>query len=318
MRGPAPRATFVGMRPLLALLSLSACTPALRAVTKEDFPRRWALAAAEPAQLHRVLGVDLSVHDSDPSSAKPVLVCLHAIAHGGGDFAGVEAQFAASWRIITLDWPGHGRSGPDIEPASAARYAQLFEALVTQLQLTRFVLLGNSIGGAVAIRHAAAHPEQVRALVLANPGGLDPGGLLARFFIGTLVDHFEQGERNETRFEPWFRRYYDDILVTDAARTQRERIVAAGYEHATVLAQAWRSFAAPEANLASFIPRVTMPVLFTWAKRDGLISWGRNRAAVESFAHATVEFFEAGHAPFLETPETFQSSLARFLAGLER
>jgi 4,5:9,10-diseco-3-hydroxy-5,9,17-trioxoandrosta-1(10),2-diene-4-oate hydrolase len=306
------------MRPLLALLSLSACAPALRAVTKEESPRRWALAAAAPAQLHRVLGVELSVHDSEPGGAKPILICLHAIAHGGADFTGVEAQLAPSWRVITVDWPGHGRSGPDSEPASAARYAQLFDALVTQLQLSRFVILGNSIGGAVALRHAAAHPEQVRALVLANPGGLDPGGLLARFFIGTLVDHFEQGERNEARFEPWFRHYYDDILVTEAASPQRERIVAAGYEHAALLGQAWRSFATPEANLEALIPRVTMPVLFTWAKRDGLITWGRNRAAVESFPHATVEFFEAGHAPFLETPDAFHTSLARFLEGLPR
>ncbi|MDP2272377.1 MAG: alpha/beta hydrolase [Archangium sp.] len=306
------------MRPLLALLGLSACAPALRAVTKEEEPHRWALAAAAPTQLHRVLGVGLSVHDSEPSGTKPVLVCLHAIAHGGGDFTGVEARLGDSWRIITVDWPGHGRSESDTEPASATRYAQLFEALVGQLQLTRFVILGNSIGGAVAIRHAAAHPDQVRALVLANPGGLDPGGLLARLWIGLLVDHFEQGERNEARFEPWFRRYYEDILVTEEARPQRDRIVAAGYEHATVLAQAWRSFAAPGPNLVSLIQRVSMPVLFTWAKRDGLITWGRNRAAVEAFPRASVEFFEAGHAPFLESSEAFHASLTRFLAGLDR
>jgi len=303
------------MRPLFALVLIS-CAPALRTVTPDGPPPRFALASAEPRSLHRVLGVDLSVHDG--GGDKPTLLCLHAIGHGGGDFAQVEAAFGADWRVITVDWPGHGHSGPDTEPVSAQRYAVLLDALISELKLEHVVLLGNSIGGAAAMRYAAAHPENVRALVLANPGGLDPGGLFAGLFIGNLVSHFEQGERNEARFEPWFRGYYADILVTESSRAQRERIVAAGYEHAPLLAQAWRSFAAPEANVGALIPTLTMPVLFTWAKRDALVSWDRNRAAVERFPHATVEFFDAGHAAFLEDPEAFRESLARFLATLPR
>jgi 4,5:9,10-diseco-3-hydroxy-5,9,17-trioxoandrosta-1(10),2-diene-4-oate hydrolase len=304
------------MKSLLALLLFTACTPALRSVTKVDRPLRETLAAPEPRALHWVLGVDLSVHDR--GGDRPVVLCLHAIGHGGSDFAGVEAALGEDWRVIMVDWPGQGNSGPDAEPASAARYTQLLEDLVIELKLERLVILGNSIGGAVAMRYAAAHPTNVRALVLANPGGLDPGGVLARFFIGTLVDHFQQGVRNEVRFDTWFRDYYADILVTEASRLQRERIVAAGYEHAALLAQAWQSFAADDANVEALVPKLTMPVLFTWAKRDQLISWDRNRAAVERFPHAKVEFFEAGHSPFLETPGEFNQSLQRFLTGLER
>lgn len=174
------------MRPLLALFSLSACAPALRLTNPDEPIHRHALAGLAPGAIHRVLGVELWVHDSDPSASKPTLLCLHAIGHGGSDFARLEAAFGATHRILTVDWPGHGRSGADSEPVSAARYARLLEA----------------------------------------------------FFIGTLVSRFEQGVRNEARFEPWFRAYYANILVTDAAATQRERIVLAGYEHAALLAQA--------------------------------------------------------------------------------
>jgi len=301
---------------LLAVCSLLGCAPSLRAVRPGEPPARLALAARDPVALVRVDGVDLAVHDSDPGGGKPVLLCLHAIAHGGGDFARLDEAFGARWRIVAVDWPGHGRSGPDAQPASAARYARLLEGLVAQLGLERVVILGNSIGGAAAMRFAARHPTAVRALVLANPGGLDPGGLLARLFIGTLVDHFEQGARGEARFEPWFRDYYRDILVTPEAAARREAIVAAGYEHAAVLAQAWRSFATPEANLEALIPGLTMPVLFTWARKDRLVSWDRNRAAVERFPHARVVFFDAGHAPFLETPAAFDAALADFLGAL--
>lgn len=261
-------------------------------------------------------GVSLAVHDSAPGTALPTVVCLHAIAHGGSDFASLEQALAGRYRVITLDWPGQGRSGPDTEPASAARYAHLFERVIARLGLERFVLVGNSIGGAAAITFAAAHPEQVRALVLANPGGLDPGGWLSGLFIGHLVRHFEAGARDEAAFADWFRGYYADVLVTPAAHAQLERILAAGYEAAPVLTQAWRSFARPEANLRALLPKLTMPVWVAWADRDGLIQWGRNHDALELIPHATVGHFEAGHAPFLEMPTEFNAGFEAFLRSV--
>jgi pimeloyl-ACP methyl ester carboxylesterase len=301
------------MNKLLALLTLTGCAPALRAVPA-GAPARLALSAPDPGALHRVLGVDLWVHDSDVGGTKPVLVCLHAIGHGGGDFAALSRALP-EWRVLAVDFPGHGRSGDDSSPVSAIRYEQLVAALLVELQLERVVILGNSIGGATAIRVAAASPERVRALVLANPGGLDPGGssFIGRLFIGNLVSHFEQGVRNEERFGAWFREYYADILPGAAAGEQRERIVASGYEHAALLAQAWTSFMQPEASLAPLISKVTVPVLFAWADQDRIVSWSRSEAAVKRFSNSRVVHFEAGHSAFLEQPDAFLVALRAFL-----
>jgi 4,5:9,10-diseco-3-hydroxy-5,9,17-trioxoandrosta-1(10),2-diene-4-oate hydrolase len=300
-------------RTVLAMLSLVGCAPALRTTTTSTL--RYELAAPAPDLTRTVLGVELHLHDSDASGGKPVLVCLHAIGHGGGDFAALSAALP-EWRVIAVDWPGHGRLGNDPEPASAIRYAQLLAGLMDKLRLERVVVLGNSIGGAAAVRYAAAHPERVRALILANPGGLDPGGssLLGRFFIGGLVSHFEQGARNEERFGPWFREYYSKVLMAPAAQQQRERIIAAGYESAPVLTQAWNSFMQPEASLAALAPKVTQPVLFTWADADEIITWSRNEEGVRRFPNAKVEHFvNSAHAAFLEEPEKFLEVLEPFL-----
>lgn len=308
--------TVAGMNALTrtALLSFLGCAPALRNAPSGP-PARLALAAPEPGRSVEVLGVSLFVHDSaSGDSSKQVLLCLHAIGHGGGDFAALS-KARPDLRVISIDWPGHGRSSNDSQPASAIRYEQLLASVMDELKLERVVLLGNSIGGATAIRYAASHPERVRALVLANPGGLDPGasGFIGRFFIGGLVDRFEQGVRNEVRFAEWFREYYEKILITPEAKPQLERILAAGYESAPVLAQAWTSFMQPEASLAPLISRVTMPTLFTWAEQDALVSWSRNEGAVKRFPNATVVHFNAGHAAFLEQPEEFSSALSAFL-----
>ena len=91
------------MRPLLALLTLSACAPALRVVRSENPPLREALAADAPATLHRVLGVDLWVHDSGASASTPPAPCTaipHQLPQGDvGPNAGLRRPSSASEHV---------------------------------------------------------------------------------------------------------------------------------------------------------------------------------------------------------------------------
>src|SRR5437588_6888685 len=108
---------------------------------------REALGAIEPHKQIDVGGVRIAYNDD---GAGPAVVCLHAIGHGASDYARVSQTLRRRHRVIALDWPGHGRSGPDIEAASPWRYAQLLEKFIEQLELDRVVLIGNSIGGGAA------------------------------------------------------------------------------------------------------------------------------------------------------------------------
>ncbi len=149
-----PRRMRIGIQWLMVCAGLVGCAPvrlSTRAELEPTPPRRLALAVPEPRRLVVVGGVSLAVHDSDVTSSKPVIVCLHAIGHGGGDFAAFEAAFQDRFRIITVDWPGHGASGQDAQPASARRYASLLPGLLDKLGLERPILSGNSIGGAAAL-----------------------------------------------------------------------------------------------------------------------------------------------------------------------
>jgi 4,5:9,10-diseco-3-hydroxy-5,9,17-trioxoandrosta-1(10),2-diene-4-oate hydrolase len=303
---------------VLALFTATSCHTALRTPPPTDAePARHALGAPAPREFVVVDGVSLAVHDSDPTREKPTVVCLHAIGHGGSDYRAFEHAFAAQFRFVVVDWPDQGWSGPDVQPASAARYARLLAGVVEQLALHDVILMGNSIGGAAALMYAARRPDVVRGLVLANPGGLDPGGWLASVFIGALVAHFESGVRGEASYASWFAGYYDDILITSHASAQKHRIIAAAYESAPVLAQAWRSFATAEANLRPLLPSLTMPVLVAWADDDTLIQWQRNQDAVLAIPQAQVVHFHAGHTAFLEDPDAFNAAFSTFVATLQ-
>jgi 4,5:9,10-diseco-3-hydroxy-5,9,17-trioxoandrosta-1(10),2-diene-4-oate hydrolase len=222
--------------------------------------------------------------------------------------------------VLALDWPGQGDSGPDHTSASARRYAELLGQFLDAIGVERAVVIGNSIGGAAAIRLAAAQPERVRPLILENPGGLDrlgPTHWLARSFLATMVRFHRAGARRARWYPRLFGVYYRTVLQRAAAAERRRRIAASAFEIAPVLAEAWQSFAQPDADVRALAARVVCPVLFAWATRDHTVTLARSRAAIRTFPDARVESFTAGHAAHLETPEEFAIAAERFLAGLE-
>ena len=197
---------------------------------------RTAVGALPSARRVVVDRVALAVDDE---GSGPALVCLHAIGHGAADFARLRSRLAPRWRVVAPDWPGQGRSEPDRLAPDAARYADLLGGVLDACNIGRAVLLGNSIGGAAAMRYAAAHPERVTALVLENPGGLDGADdRLARSVIGAMVGFFAAGARGAPWFPAAFAAYYRLVLQRQPAAPQRRRIVASAREIAPVLRDA--------------------------------------------------------------------------------
>jgi pimeloyl-ACP methyl ester carboxylesterase len=275
---------------------------------------RSAVGAQEPRKTIPLDGVSITYTDSE--SRGPVLICLHAIGHGARDFEDLSRRLGQEYRVIALDFPGQGNSGPDRFPASATRYAELLSLFIDKLNLESVTLIGNSIGGATSIRYADTHPEKVKALVLCDSGGLAPPGPAGRVFIAAFVQFFAAGRRGASWF-PWaFSHYYRRVLINQPAREERDRIIESSYEIAPVLEQAWRSFATPEENLWSVLPRIKHPVLLAWAKDDSVIPLDRTRSAFDRFPNHRLVVFSGGHSAFLEDPDRFEHVLREFLRDI--
>jgi len=202
------------------------------------------------------------------------------------------------------------------QPPSAARYADLLDGWLAALGVVRPVLVGNSIGGAAAIRYAASHPDRVAALVLENPGGLAPtDDAVARAALAAMVRFFAAGARGAWWFRRAFAAYYRLAVLTGAAAApQRQRVVASAAEIAPLLYAAWRGFASADADLRPLAPRITCPVLFAWATGDRFVQLRRSLPAIRQVPGARLERFACGHAPHLERSAAFEAAVARFLA----
>lgn len=217
--------------------------------------------------------------------------------------------------MVRLDWPGQGRSGPDSKPPSAARYAELLAGVVARLKLERPIILGNSIGGAAAMIYAASHP--VTALVLCDTGGLvEVTPAIARA-CNAFSRFFAAGARKAWWFKPAFWAYYRFlVLPSAAAREQRKRIIAAGYEIAPVLRDAWTSFGRKDADIRELAKGLDVPVWFAWATGDRIIQLKACLPAINAMKNARLTRFGGGHSAFLERLKPFAKEFKRFAKSM--
>jgi pimeloyl-ACP methyl ester carboxylesterase len=281
---------------------------------------RFATSATADHHTWTYKGVSLSFQDTgmfNDASTKPVIVCLHAIGHGSGDYAEVVERLRDRYRLIALDWPGQGRSEgvitePDFDP-SVTGYAALLDQFLKHLCIEKMILIGNSVGGGAALLYASRNLEKVIRIVVSNPAGSDKGGLMGQIFTWWMSQRFIRAQTQPQGFMRWFAGYYAKVLPMESAKEQRSRIVVSGLEIAPILARAWRNFAKPENDIRQKLRTLTMPVLVAWAKQDKLVRWSRNRQALMVIPIHEVMFFEAGHTPFLEQPDQFMNALELFL-----
>ncbi|MFJ8015233.1 alpha/beta fold hydrolase [Streptomyces sp. NPDC096339] len=119
-------------------------------------------------------GVRLSCRDWGGDG--PAVLLLHGLAGHAGEWDAVARHLSPRYRVVAVDQRGHGASERRPRDVSRAAYVADVLAVADRLELGRFVVAGQSLGGHAAMLFAAAHPERVRGLVLveAGPGGGSP------------------------------------------------------------------------------------------------------------------------------------------------
>ena len=104
----------------------------------------------------------------------PPLVLIHGLGSAATAFKPIIPALAQSFRVITVDLPGHGQSayskGQAMDPKSLGR--AVFESVEREYGIKKFHVAGNSLGGWIALEMAADQPQRIDSLTGLAPAGL--------------------------------------------------------------------------------------------------------------------------------------------------
>jgi pimeloyl-ACP methyl ester carboxylesterase len=207
-------------------------------------------------------------------------------------------------RTIALDMPNFGRSKPLPGEPDIDRYADAVLAFIRALGLGRPVLVGHSLGGAVAISVTARFPRLIRGLVLVDSA--PPSGLVTPRERYPL---FEVWRTNRPVLAQTMRiiaptladEAFFQSLVDDAMRMAAPAWVG----HAEALGRFdYRG------RTAAF----TGPVLVAWGRKDATVTEAIARETAAAFPDAKLEILEdVGHSVMAENPKRFIALIADFI-----
>jgi pimeloyl-ACP methyl ester carboxylesterase len=301
----------------IVLVVLAAIALAVLSAVRTDIPQS-ELVAKYGGGASRFATVDgVEVHYRD-EGAGPPLVLVHGTSSSLHTWDGWVARLASHRRVVRLDLPGFGLTGPapdhDYTPS---RYARVVFALMTALGIDRADVAGNSLGGRVALTMALDHPERVRGLVLVDSAGLSGNKPPAIFAIGRtpvigralrwLTPRFViRGNVEQV--------YGDPSRVTDALvdryyeLTRREGNREALFD---------RINGPRDPDLDARLGEVRAPVLVEWGERDRWIPLPFGRRLADGIHGAKlVTYPDAGHVPMEELPEPTARDADAFLSSL--
>ncbi|MCM3921749.1 alpha/beta hydrolase [Frankia sp. AiPs1] len=238
---------------------------------------------------------------TERGQGRPVLL-LHGGA-GPDSVAGFADLLAARGpaRVLTPTHPGFaGTPRPDgID--SVRRLAEVYRGLLDLLDLTDVTVVGNSIGGWIAVELALAAPGRVGRLVLLNAvGPTSAEHPVADFFALTLDEVVNLSYADPDRFR-----------INLAALTEAQKSVAAGNRRTL---QTYGGPAMADPGLAGRLGGLAVPTLVVWGDADRMAvpTYGRQYAAAIPGA-AFHPLPGAGHLPHLEAPEALLTLLVQFV-----
>ncbi len=262
-----------------------------------------------------VAGIRLHVRDRGPREA-PAVLLLHGFGSSLHTWEPFSDALAADLRVISVDLPGAGLSAADPDADySDARSLEILLALLDHWQLARVSLVGNSLGGRISWRFAAAHPDRVERLVLIAPDGFASPGFeygkapdvpallrLLRFALPKSVLRMNL-----------LAAYADPERLTDAhVRRYHDLLLAPGNRDAMLERMAQVVLERPEPLLAS----IKAPTLLVWGERDAMIPFSNAQDYLSALPDARlVSFPELGHVPHEEAPARAVEPVHAFLVG---
>lgn len=232
-----------------------------------------------------------------------VLLLLHGLMGALSNWEHVIEEFSKNYRVIIPMLPIYELPLLTIGVKTLSKFVHKF---VKFKELENFTVLGNSLGGHVALIYAISHPERLKAMVLAGSSGLYENAFGGSFpkresydFIKTKVEYTFYSPETATK------ELVDEVYATVNDRHKVIRLLA-------------MAKSAIRHNMAKDLRKIKIPVALIWGRNDKITPPEVAVEFNELLPNAELTWVEqCGHVPMMEQPETFNRILKQFLEEIK-
>lgn len=262
-------------------------------------------------ELTRVAGLDISYFHGGKGDT---LLLLHGFGADKDNFVRAARHLRRRFRVIAVDLPGFGQSSrPEDRSYTIAEQAAGLHEIVTHLGLERFHLGGSSMGGAIAIDYAAAHPERVASLWL-----LAPAGVLGASDSEVIAEYRNHGRSLlvvERAKDFWkllaLVMQKPPFFPYSVKRTLGERAANDAPLHRRIFEELVTSAASEERGRA-----VGAPALIVWGSEDRVLDVSGAALLHAAMPASKMSLIDGiGHLPMLESPRRTARDYIDFVDG---
>ena len=313
---PFPKAGRVGLAWLVLLGSLSSaawCQTGQPPSPQPDTQQPATPEAQEPVaslplpppQTVVVKGRRLVYHEAGKGS---VVILLHGLGADSRHWAANIGLLSQDFRVIALDQIGYGQSEKPVMRYTVGNFADYLHGFMEAVKIPKASLVGNSLGGWIALDFTIRHPEMVEKLVLVDAAGLHPTSPL-RMPPG--------GWKNLTPFNT---RWFFDLMAankewatTDLGPHSYERHAKNGDSY--TVASSVAEMATGREFEDKKLDKVKVPTLIIWGRDDMLIPLAMGENFNKGIAGSQMIVIDGtGHIPMVGKPEEFDAAAKKFLS----
>lgn len=229
----------------------------------------------------------------------PTIVLLHGLFGALSNFKDLIEHFKKDYRVVVPILP---LLDMDIFNTTVAGIEKFVHRFIEALDLKDVHLLGNSLGGHVALVHILRHPERIKTLILTGSSGL--------FESGMGDSYPKRGDREYIRKKA-ADTFYDPAVATEELVDEVFEITNNRIKAMKIIAMAKSAI---RNNLGEELKEIKQPTLLIWGKNDIVTPPFVAEEFHKLIQNSELHFIDkCGHAPMMEVPDEFNKILGKFL-----
>lgn len=236
----------------------------------------------------------------------PALIFVHGLGSSAASWSFDIGPASQKFHVYALDQIGFGHSDKPLIEYRIETFVEFLQGFMQALNIPKAALVGNSLGGWIAVEFTAQHPEMVNKLVLVDAAGLRPDG--SRSPSVDLNPSSLVGMRSVLEAVFYNQQIISDGLVRQVFEEHLKN--GDGYTTERVLANIFRGDQYEDEKLTS----IHTPTLAVWGRDDRLTPLSVGERYQKGIVGAKIVVFDqCGHVPQMEQAVQFNKALLDFL-----